>query len=58
MRWVTEYDRAQRDSDMSGVPALFTEDAQYRTSPYELAMPSFASRFYPRFPPIIVSDLT
>ena len=35
MRWVGEYERAWRDGDVSGVTRLFTDDARYRTSPYE-----------------------
>lgn len=34
-RWVTEYERAWRDCDAPAVRDLFTEDAQYLTSPYE-----------------------
>ena len=34
MQWVTEYERAWRDCDVSGVGRLFTDDARYRTSPY------------------------
>jgi len=35
MRWVGGYERAWRDGDLDGVRTLFTEDAHYRTSPYE-----------------------
>ena len=35
MRWVADYERAWRSGDASGVPRLFTDDARYRTSPYE-----------------------
>jgi ketosteroid isomerase-like protein len=35
MRWVAEYERAWRSGDLDGVPRLFTDDATYRTSPYE-----------------------
>jgi hypothetical protein len=35
MRWVDEYVTAWHDEDVRGVERLFTEDAQYRTSPYE-----------------------
>ena len=35
MRWVAEYERAWRDSDVEAVPHLFTENARYRRSPYE-----------------------
>ena len=35
MRWVAEYERAWRDSDLGAVEQLFTEDAHYRPSPYE-----------------------
>ncbi len=35
MRWVGEYERAWRAGDLDGVRTLFTEDAHYRTSPYE-----------------------
>ena len=34
MAWVGKYERAWRDSDATAVPALFTEDARYRRSPY------------------------
>ena len=37
MRWVAGYERAWRDGDVSGVTRLFTEDARYRSSPYEPA---------------------
>ncbi|HEY6812123.1 MAG TPA: nuclear transport factor 2 family protein [Propionibacteriaceae bacterium] len=35
MRWVDGYLAAWRDEDLGGVERLFTEDAQYRASPYE-----------------------
>ena len=35
MRGVDAYITAWRDEDVSGVERIFTEDAQYRTSPYE-----------------------
>ncbi len=35
MRWVAGYERAWRDGDVDAVRTLFTEDAQYRASPYE-----------------------
>ena len=35
MRWVDGYIAAWRDEDLGGVERLFTEDAQYRASPYE-----------------------
>jgi ketosteroid isomerase-like protein len=35
LRWVADYERAWRDSDLLGVERLFTEDAAYRRSPYE-----------------------
>jgi hypothetical protein len=35
MRWVDGYLTAWRDEDAGGVERLFTEDAQYRASPYE-----------------------
>ncbi len=35
MQWVAEYERAWRSGDLPGVTRLFTEDASYRTSPYE-----------------------
>ena len=34
MAWVGQYERAWRDNDAAAVPALFTEDARYRRSPY------------------------
>jgi len=37
MRWVDGYVDAWRNEDVGGVERLFTEDAQYRTSPYEEA---------------------
>jgi ketosteroid isomerase-like protein len=35
MRWVADYERAWREGDLAAVERLFTEDAQYRPSPYE-----------------------
>jgi len=35
MRWAAGYESAWRNGDLSGVTRLFTEDARYRTSPYE-----------------------
>ncbi len=35
MRWVADYERVWRSRDASGVPRLFTDDARYRTSPFE-----------------------
>ena len=35
MQWVADYERAWRSGNVSAVPHLFTEDARYRTSPYE-----------------------
>jgi ketosteroid isomerase-like protein len=35
MRWVAGYERAWRAGDRQAVMTLFTEDARYRTSPYE-----------------------
>ena len=35
MRWVGEYERAWRGDDAESVTTLFTEDAAYRSSPYE-----------------------
>jgi ketosteroid isomerase-like protein len=35
MLWVDSYVKAWREEDVSAVERLFTEDAQYRTSPYE-----------------------
>jgi len=35
LRWVGEYERAWRAGDVDGVTRLFTDDARYRTSPYE-----------------------
>lgn len=35
MRWVSLYERAWRDGDLEAVDLLFTDDAQYLTSPYE-----------------------
>ena len=32
--WVDEYGRAWRDKDADAVVALFTEDAEYRSSPF------------------------
>jgi ketosteroid isomerase-like protein len=37
MRWVAAYERAWRAGDLDAVGELFTEDAHYRTSPYEPA---------------------
>ncbi len=34
MRWVAAYERAWRDEDVAAVPALFSDDAAYRVSPY------------------------
>jgi ketosteroid isomerase-like protein len=34
MRWVAGYERAWRESDVDAVADLFTEDAEYRRSPY------------------------
>jgi ketosteroid isomerase-like protein len=34
MRWVAGYERAWRARDIDAVAGLFTEDAQYRRSPY------------------------
>ena len=33
-RWVGEYERAWREEDVSAVEVLFSEDAEYRVSPY------------------------
>ena len=38
MRWVAAYQTAWRASDRTGVEMLFTEDAQYRRSPYTEAL--------------------
>ncbi len=38
MRWVAEYERAWRSGDAPAVVRLFTDDARYRTSPYEEPM--------------------
>jgi SnoaL-like domain len=38
MQWVAGYEDAWRSGDRSGVTRLFTEDARYRTSPYEKSM--------------------
>ena len=35
MQWVADYERAWRSGTVSAVPRLFTENASYRTSPYE-----------------------
>jgi hypothetical protein len=35
MRWVAGYERAWRAGDRQAVTTLFTENARYRTSPYE-----------------------
>ena len=35
MRWVDGYERAWRSGDLDAVGQLFTEDARYRSSPYE-----------------------
>jgi SnoaL-like domain len=35
MRWVAGYERTWRSADGAGAAGLFTEDAQYRRSPYE-----------------------
>ena len=37
MAWVAEYERAWRASDAAAVRQLFTEDAEYLTSPYDPA---------------------
>jgi ketosteroid isomerase-like protein len=37
MRWVAGYERAWRDGDVDAVAGLFTEDARYRPSPYDVA---------------------
>lgn len=37
MAWVADYERAWRAGDRTAVADLFTEDAAYRTSPYEPA---------------------
>jgi ketosteroid isomerase-like protein len=34
MRWVARYETAWRDDDRAAVGELFTEDADYRVSPY------------------------
>jgi ketosteroid isomerase-like protein len=34
MAWVDAYERAWRANDAAAIPALFTEDAHYRRSPY------------------------
>jgi ketosteroid isomerase-like protein len=38
MRWVARYEEAWRSRDLDAVEALFTEHAQYRSSPYEPAV--------------------
>ena len=35
-RWVSGYERAWRDQDSSAIERLFTEQAQYLASPYEV----------------------
>ena len=35
MQWVADYERAWRTGNVPGVARLFTENASYRTSPYE-----------------------
>lgn len=35
MRWVAGYERAWRTGDRQAVTELFTDDARYRTTPYE-----------------------
>lgn len=35
MRWVADYERAWRDGDEGAVVHLFTDEARYRSSPYE-----------------------
>jgi ketosteroid isomerase-like protein len=35
-RWVGRYERAWREGDVDAVSSLFTEDAVYRQSPYEV----------------------
>jgi nuclear transport factor 2 (NTF2) superfamily protein len=35
MRWVAQYERAWRQRDVAAVEQLFTDDSQYRRSPYE-----------------------
>ena len=35
MQWVADYERAWRSGAVSAVPRPFTENASYRTSPYE-----------------------
>ena len=37
MRWVENYERAWRDGDVDAVESLFSENADYRTSPYEIS---------------------
>jgi len=37
MRWVAGYERAWRGRDVTTVETLFSDDAAYRTSPYEAA---------------------
>ena len=34
MAWVAGYERAWREDDLAGLDRLFTDDAQYPTSPY------------------------
>lgn len=35
VRWVAQYEGAWRDEDAEAVSRLFTDDAEYRVSPYE-----------------------
>jgi hypothetical protein len=35
MRWVDDYERAWRDEDLEALGALFTDQARYRSSPYD-----------------------
>jgi ketosteroid isomerase-like protein len=38
MRWVARYEAAWRAGNLDAVETLFTDDAHYRTSPYEKPM--------------------
>jgi hypothetical protein len=38
MRWVQAYEQAWRGQDVGAVRTLFTEQAQYRSSPYDPPM--------------------
>ena len=43
MAWVARYERAWREGDRGAVRTLFTDDARYRTSPYEESLVGHAA---------------